>query len=446
MPFKLTRLIQNIKVERLVSVSILFSSALLANVILLSGVWLLGQLVTPSEFGLYAVASGFAIAAHPVFTLRMEQAIPVANREATAEKIYLLCLLLIGTFFLIALACVLLLNALPFNETLPHAFHSLALATTFLAVALSAEKLNQTLALRRAAMGTLAALRVVRAIILVGAQLGLSFLLGWHASALLLGQALATIIVTWILASRLDIQSWLGDSKAWRALPRRALPIMRHFRHFPLVNMPHAFIHGALSAFYGVLLATLYGSVAVGQFYMMMRMVFAALDLVGGALLQQGIAEAASKEPGRLKDVFKFIIIAMLAVSVPIAFVSFVFGESLFSFIVGEKWAAAGMIAAASVGRIIMEPITSTLSFVPNFLNRQREAFAWSMVQNFVGLGSLFLAHAFGADLFWAIAISATAMSIVMLTFVIWLWTIVQPAPPRSSPGMDARPEAGSFP
>lgn len=389
------------------------------------GVWLLGRLVGPEEFGRFSIASAFALAIFPLLTLRLEQAIPIARRETTARALMLLCLamsagLLVLSHLALSASVTMGLSA----SLMPSSVSELLLPTMGLIFTLSVDRIVQSIALRRGALRVLAALRIVRAVALVGFQLLLVYAIGANAGALLGGQLAANALLSILVAVQLGLFPWLIDAEGWRRLPRRLPPLIRRFSHFPLVNTPHAVVHNLLSAGYGMMIGVLYGSVAVGQFFMMHRILFGAIDLISSALNQQGIAEAATQEPGRLQAVSKYIVLALLTVTVPIAVCAFLIGDQLFVLVLGDSWAGAGHLAGASVGRIVMEPIAAALSFLPIFLHRQAKAFAWSIVQNLTGLLLLLAAHSLGFDLRTAVSISATGMSVVMLAFVIWLWRI----------------------
>ncbi len=412
-------------VKRLTRLASLMLSTVISNAILFGGLWLLSKFVPPSEFGLYSVAMAIAVAIYPLLTLRMEQAIPIAESESLARATTMLCVALSAGLLTLMCFALVGINAIGLNASLiPPSVRGLLVPTTGLIFTLSLDRVVQSVALRKSALATLAVLRIGRAIALVGLQLLLLSVLGTNANALLGGQLAANAVLVLVLTLQLAILPWFFDVDTWRRLSRRVPWLLRRFRQFPLVNTPHTIVHGLLTASYGLLIGSFYGSSAVGQYYMMQRMVFGTIELVSAALLQQGIAEAATREPGRLKSVSQYIVVTLLAVTLPTSVIALFAGEHLFSLIMGKNWAEAGIIAAASIGRIIMEPIASSLSFVPNFLKKQREAFAWSVAQNLTGIGILVLAHHFGASVTGAIAMSATGMAIVMILFVIWLWRI----------------------
>lgn len=395
----------------------------MSNAILFGGVWLLGQLVSPDEFGRYSVAVAFALTVYPVLTLRLEQAVPIAVEEATARGITLVCfalsagLLTLLYFFLSAIAASSLLAAY-----LPRIGSDLLLPTVALALTLSLGQIVQSFALREGALHNLAMLRVLRAVALVGFQLLLVLTLGGSAGAMLGGEAAANALLAVILAARLECLPWLLDATAWCKLPRQFGALLRRYREFPLVNLPHAVTHNALSTTYAALIGTLYGGAALGQYYMMNRVLFGAIGLISTALYQQGVAEAARREAGRLREVFRYIFLSLLITTILVAIPVFLVGDNLFVFVLGESWAQAGELAGASVLRIVMEPIAAALAFAPVFLNKQRQAFAWAVVQNATGILLLMFVNRFGGNVEAAVGGSATGMAIVMMAYVAWLW------------------------
>jgi O-antigen/teichoic acid export membrane protein len=423
------KVISGSRSKRLGIFASLFSSNVVANAILFAGVWLISQIVTASEFGLYSLAMAFSLAIFPLLTLRMEQAIPIARGEAAARALAALC---VCTSVGLLLQLYLLLLVISWAGVSPSWLapntSGILLPTLGLVFSIALERIVQAIALRQGALHALSVLRVVRAATLVALQLALVFAMAANAGSLLGGQIAANLLIAVALAVILGTVPWLTNRSTWRRLRRHGPALIRRYSHFPLVNLPHVVVHALLSATYGLLVGVLFGSAAVGQFYMMHRILFAATDLVAAALNQQGIAEAATREPGRLANVAIYVTLALLAVTVPFAAIVFIAGEHMFVFVLGANWAQAGHLATASVARLVLEPLAAALSFIPNFLNKQRQAFAWSIVQNATGLLLLFAAAQIGLGVEAAIAISATGMSLVMLACVIWLVKITRPS------------------
>lgn len=409
--------------SRLSAVSQLLSSNAVATALLFLGLYVLSQWMSPAEIGKYSLFSSIALAIYPAQVLRYDQAIPLANTDATAKVIVALCLLLTAGISLLMVGGLSLasgadgwLTSKVIREYLP----LLALATAGLALA----NVAQMLALRVGALTTLASARVVRAVVFVTVQISLVALVSSNAISAIAGEISANwfqaALMCYLLAPHLPDLRLLRS----RGILRRFWTVAIAYRTFATVNLLHVLSYQGMVAGLGALLGTLYGAEVLGQFYLMRRMVMGSIGLLTTSLNQWGLS-AASRfrgDPGQLLNISLYVAGVLGSATLAAALALLFLGPQIFTIAFGQQWALAGQLGAASFSLILLEPIASALSFVPVFLRRQTYGFAWALAQGTVPLGAILIAHATGADAVQAVLAFSVAESLIILAFLAWIW------------------------
>jgi len=408
--------------QQLKSVGLLVGSNAFATLTIAVGTFLIAKIVAPAEFGKYALAAQVAVSIYPVLTLRYEHALPLlGNRHAS---LYLAgCLLLLFTTTLLFLTLGLIVLTIPaLAAYLPKDIIDLIPLVALGAFMLALSSIFQSAALVRGALSHLAIARVLRAIAMVSIQIGLVLSLGASATWLFIGEVSANLVHGSILASVFGLGGVLVSARRpWSQFRRRIIVFGLRYKEFPLVTLPHMMIHAALGVLFAIALGGLYGPAALGQYYLMRKLVFGVLALFGTAFYQHAIAEAARMPRTKLFGVALRVLVLMGGVGVASVGVILLVGPALFTLVVGDKWVEAGLMAAASAPLILLEPVTSALAFLPIFLGHQRIAFAVAVAQGSVGIAAIGIAGLLGWDVITAIVVSSLAVSTVMLSYVFWL-------------------------
>ncbi|RYE49442.1 MAG: hypothetical protein EOP24_03160 [Hyphomicrobiales bacterium] len=402
----------------------LLSSNVAANAILFFGVYLLSRLISPSEFGHYAAFQAVILAIYPLLTLRYEYAIPVARTGSTARALLVLSLLLSAatTILLSAVALSLRECCLPSGWLSP-AVAELVPLMGIAALAASLASIYQLTAVRSGALRAMAVGRVLRAIGMTVVQVLLALVIVRGASSLIVGEIAANFGLAALLAwastryfqTRPTFLTARSAKKLWAAA--------KQFRAFAIVSVPHAVSHQTLMAIQGIAIGALYGASAMGQYFLMRKVLFGTIGLVSTTLYQVCFSEAsrAKGNHARLRQLWTYATGMLMAVTVPIALIFLLFGERIFVAVFGTDWATAGTLSMVAFPLIVMEPIAAALAFMPAFLKQQPAAFGWSLTQNLVGIGSIWTIFLLGGRIEHAILVSSLAVAGVMTAYVIWL-------------------------
>jgi len=382
------------------------------------------RIVDPTTFGSYAYAAQIAVTIYPILTLRYEQVLPLLYKQKSAMSH-----MLVGTISLaFALSFIIYLGGLAAlhlpsepliaTSSLTELFPFIVL--TALALALVGIYQSASLALGR--LNRMATARVLRATGLVVGQLSLVMLLGGGAIWLLLADLGASLLQALLLASS------VGSALFWRALRRpvrlqlrRIAVLARRHRVFPLIVLPHLLAHSILLLMLTTTIGAFYGNEALGQYFLMRKLVFGVLALFGTAVYQYAISEAARVERDELYRVAKRALLIIGTVTLASSSALIFLSETIFVLVAGEEWELAGQMAIAILPLVLMEPITSTFAFVPVFLGLQKSAFIAAVVQGGVGVGVLALFAFFGGGVLWSLTMTSIAMASIMMVYVSWL-------------------------
>lgn len=409
--------------QQLRSVALLVGSNAFATLTIAAGTFVVAKIVDPAEFGKYGLAAQVAMSIYPALTLRYEHALPLIRKRHVASLYLAGCLLLLFISTLTFLILALIGLSIPIlSAHIPKGVVDLFPLVALGAFTLALGSIFQSAALARGALTKLAIARVLRAVVLVSMQIGLVLSLGASATWLLIGEVSANLVHGAILVTTFGLGGVLASARRpWPQFRRRIIVLGLRYKEFPLITFPHMMVHAALGLLFAAILGAVYGAADLGQYYLMRKLVFGVLALFSLAFYQHAVAEAARVDRARLFGVALQALVLMGGVAVMSVGVILLFGQELFVLAVGDKWAEAGLMAAASAPLILLEPVTSAFAFLPVFLGLQRIAFAVAVVQGSVGIAAIGIASLLGWDVMNAILASSLAMSTVMLSYVLWL-------------------------
>lgn len=411
---------------RLLALRDLLSSNVAANLVLFGGIYIVSQLVSPAEFGRYSIFIAFTLAIYPILTLRLEQAIPIADDETTARMLFWICISCSSalTIIVIFLGCVdniFNISNYFIGEEVAEFLPLLAPA----AFALSVVGAVQAVVLRVGALRGLALSRVVRALSLVATQILLASVWG-SGWVLIVGDIIANITLIYLLMRYIP---WFVPRKQTfdpKSFLHRVFPILKKYKEFALVNLPHTITNQVLVACQATVLGALYGATSLGQYFLMNKVVFGTVGLVSTSMYQVCLAEASSVngEPRKMRGIWLYLVVTLASITLPVGLVLLLFGEVAFSFLFGDKWGGAGLMTQYAFLSIIVQPIAASLAFFPVFASKQRQAFAWNISQNFFGMISFALAYCLGFDAPRAVLFWSLAVGMVLLLYIIWTRTL----------------------
>jgi O-antigen/teichoic acid export membrane protein len=412
------------RLRHLRPIAVLLSSNALAAATIAGGTVVVSRIVSPSAFGEYSYAAQFALALYPALTLRFEQALPLIGTKRIFARYMLLGILaltvlsttLLGLLGEIALS--ILVKKIDVGVGKRDVFALIML----MAFSLSLAGIYQSATLALGNLSRMAVARILRAVAMVAMQVLLVLAIGGGAFWLLVADIGASLMQALLLAGGVGMAGvWGLLRRPVRQTARRLSVLAKRYKTFPLITLPHLLVHSALGLLLTTTLGAAYGASALGQYFLMRKLIYGVLALFSTAIYQHAIAESAQVPRTGVYSVAKRAFLLVATVGAVSAVTILVGGPQLFEIAAGEEWSMAGRMAIATVPLILMEPITSSLAFVPVFLGLQRVAFGVAVLQGIVGLAAITVASMIGLNVMSALTISSCSMSIVMIGYVFWL-------------------------
>jgi O-antigen/teichoic acid export membrane protein len=329
---------------------------------------LLTRIYEPAAFGVLATYLAVAFIAVSVASMRFEYAIPIAQTEETANTILVLALLICVPVALLAAGVWWLAGGL----LQPAVGQSLSTLTWIIAISVLVGGAFQALtmwSIRRQRYRTVAAARLTQAAGISAAQLGLGIAAGGPAGLVIgdaIGRSLGTIPLLGSAAQMLRSRHALGDLRA----------VARTYASFATFLAAAALLNtvGFNTPF--LLLPAGFGAPAAGLYFLAYRVLILPASLVGSAVGQVLLGEAAARGRNQqdLRSLAVPVALALFAGALPVYAAVAVAGPDLFAAIFGETWREAGQLARLLAPAILVWTIASPLSGLLVVGRREQES------------------------------------------------------------------------
>ncbi len=317
---------------------------------------LLTRLYTPADFGMLAVFLTVTGIAATLITGRYETSVLVPKRDTESANLVLLSFILsmVGSTILVVISLFFPKSFLDFlgldtlGNWLPLAF-AVAGATAIMAIA-------QAWLNRQKKYKQMAQLRVFQSASIVGLALLIYFLPN-ALNGLLLGQIFACFFVA-------IVAIWFSRSAANVWKKERLLHTARIHQNAPKYLLPTALLDVVTLQMPVILIAAWFGESIAGQFSMAWRLLMMPMALMGGAVGQVFLQKFAliHQDAVQAKKLLKTTWIVLMVMGFPAISLVFFWGADLFSIILGEKWMAAGTMAAFLAPMVLAIFISSPTS------------------------------------------------------------------------------------
>ncbi|PTU63719.1 polysaccharide biosynthesis protein [Chromobacterium sp. Panama] len=262
--------------------------------------------------------------------------------------------------------------------------------------------------------------RMLQSLSMAATQVGLGWA-GAGAAGLILGQLAGQF-------GSLLAQTWqdLKARFAWRHELSRAgmREVARAYIEFPKINAPHALSTALLDSATLVALTMLAGTASVGFYGLMMRVLKLPAALIGQAVAQVAYRELAdARNQGQpLRPILRKMMLTLSGMALLPFLVIQLAGEPLFSLVFGQNWATAGRYAEAMSLYILFHFVASPLGMVPPVINRQRQAFLWSLLQALLFLGTMWAGFSLWNDAVPTFQLVSVVMAAYFLAYFAWLY------------------------
>jgi O-antigen/teichoic acid export membrane protein len=327
---------------------------------------ILSRLYTPEDFGMLAAFAAILGVFSVIASLRYELAIPLPASDSDAADIFFLSILVL-CFFSTLLAVVLyffsgyflgvinLGGVAKWIWMLPIGCFLIGLYNIF-----------SLWSIRKRKFGSLAASKFSQSAVLASIQLGGY---GMGAPALLAGQILGQSAGAGGLLFSIVKTDW----STLRAVKIKGiLRAGREQYRFPMYSTWTGMLNAVGLQAPNLLFVLLFGPVSAGLYFMANRVMSAPMQLLGQAVGQAFLAEAAeANRNGTLSSLAKKVMLKLsFLIALPMSIIA-LFGEQIFSFVLGDSWSEGGQVAQWLVIVICVQFLTSPIGQILAIKDKQ---------------------------------------------------------------------------
>jgi len=358
-------------------VAVMTSGAGLGQLIFLGFSPILMRLFTPEAFGSLALVMSISAIVSIVITLRYEMAIPIASNDEKATHLFILA---IG---LSSMCTMVLLILFSFIKTTIISFLNFPESKILIFIPLTAfvESAINTFHywfIRKKRFVILSISRTLFYIGMVSTQFLLFFTMNEKIIALLAGFFVGQILSLLFLI----IMFFREGYNIFRYINfNMILKEAKKFKKFPMISTWNAGINTLARNLPPILLNLFFTKAIVGQFYIATRLMNIPLNILQSSVSQvfyQRVSELL-KQKHSLNQFFKTTILKLGAIIFVPLLIIFFWGESIFSFILGNKWELAGQLTSILVPLYFFRFIISPVSTIFAATGKQHFALIWQI-------------------------------------------------------------------
>jgi len=317
---------------------------------------ILARLYTPEQFGVFGVLLALAAVATSVACLRFDLAIPLPDRLRDSKSLVFLCLLVLGG---VVIALVVL--SAPMVQLSESVWPDIVIGgwiwfvPALVTLTTSYTVLSQ-LAVRLQAYPVIGRTTVVQNVGTVVSQALSSSL----AAGLMWGALAGRTLGIWSLLVSTGIRP--------RDYPgrRQLLALSREYWRFPVLFAPFALLNALGGQLVVLVLPSLFGATATGQYVMAVRILSLPAAVVGAAAGQVFLGELARVRWTSKATVLRLYLRWSLGLggAALLLFLGALTAPAVFSFVLGEDWRVAGecalILAAGVAAGLVASPLAHT--------------------------------------------------------------------------------------
>jgi O-antigen/teichoic acid export membrane protein len=398
----------------------------------------LTRLFSPSDYGVYSVATSFLAVFVSISCLRYEFAIPLPEDDVAAANVLGLSTI-VNLGMSVAVGIILSL----FGSSLLDVFGAASLSPYIMLLVLAQFGGGLTSALINWAIRTkdfaeIAVNRLSQGIALSGVQVALG-VVGFGAPGLVIGAVAGNLAGS----VRLGQAAWRSNAAALRQITWAGMAAAANrYRRFPIFSSGSALLgsFGIRAPF--LLLVALFGTVVGGQYALAERLCYLPLTLVAGAVGQVYIAESARlarEQPGDLAGLFVRTTRTLAMVAIVPAILIAILAPLLAGLVFGARWTEAGMFVAILVPMFYVAFVATSTGDILYVLERQGLHLVREVLRlGFLG-GSVLIAAAIHLSPEGAVAVLSAAGSLTYLLYVVISWRAIVTYRPRPRPESSGR-------
>jgi O-antigen/teichoic acid export membrane protein len=347
----------------------LFSGTLLAQVISYAVAPVLTRLYGPSEMSEMMFFMRLIAFLSSVITLRFEAALPLPKIDAHSYLIYrFIYFFSFWVLLLLTLLCI----VFALYDLFP-AFDSWFYLCTILGTAaMILINVGTSWAVRKGHYPIITRQKIINSLLSNGLKWGFYYL-KWSAFGLILASLLGFLISS--------LEFVFNFFKTHRSLKsnfskRKTAVLLKEHNDFPKLNLPHVFIDNGKEILLATIVLAFFGESIYGSYghsYQMLRIPLMLVGVSVGQIFYNRASEAMHNKKPLFPIVSKTI--GTLGIISLLPFLTlFFWGEEIFTFVFGDRWANSGVYAQIMTLWLMVNFVLSPITALPLLLNRQKEA------------------------------------------------------------------------
>lgn len=420
------------------SVAVLFTGTVLAQVVTYALSPIITRQFSPDESAYLGLFLRITTLGAALATARLELAFPLEKKDHHAFGIYRFSMRFSIGLSLLSLAFLGIYSSIGFS-TLKELFFLLSLPAGIFLLAFYNQ--GNSWALRKEQFALIARSALALSLITNMLKVAFGFIAGggsWSKSGFVENGSIYLIAAT-LAGYLLSCIPYLRD---YRRNRREAVLHARSSRTKALIsknsdlytyNLPHVFIDLARDLLLASIVWNLYGKMEYGSYDHAFRMLKLPVVFIGAAI-GQVFFRRCTELLNQGKSIFPLasrIVLILAGLSIfPFAIVA-IWGPELFAIVFGEAWRQSGEMASIMVPWLLMNFITSPISFIA-IVMKQQKAFFWV---NVLGTASLILVISlpylgfFHLGFYEILRLLSISQAVFLVVVLIWMLVIARKGP-----------------
>lgn len=216
---------------------------------------------------------------------------------------------------------------------------------------------------------------------------------------------------------------------------KKTYALSKEYKQFPLVSLPHVLIDLGRDLLVATLIIAFFSKDVFGSFnhsYTILKLPLVVIGTSIGQVFFNKCSEMVNRGEG-IEELLKKTLWTLLLMSIIPFGIIYFYGEGLFGFVFGEKWAESGYYSEIMTVWLLFNFLSSPISSIPLILKRQKEYFIFGLtatILQLIGFGLLPLI--FGAsketfiDILWFVSITQAVLLIFIITMTVYYARIGQ--------------------
>ncbi len=366
----------------------LLSGSIMAQALLFAFIPIVTRLYTPSEFGIYSLFFSMTMAIGLISSFKYDQAIVLPKNEQDAKAILFLSLMIL---FAIVLLCLLVVWI--FYDWFVQLFGGEDYLVWFLPVSvlvLGGQLIFESFANRQEYYKVMSLSKIMSAIGTVTTQISSRYL--FQANGLIVGKILSDMVAVAFLLKQIVKRNSLQLQKISRT---RVYANAKHYSHFPKFQTASTLINYVAQNLPIYLLPFLFSTDVVGYYALAFRVLMTPTTLmtvsVQNVYYQKAAKMFANHED--IRQLYMKTTLGLLKIYIAPLFIIVMWGEEIFSFLFGQEWSEAGLIAKFIVCMAFFSFINPPSTMTFNLLSLQKTQLIVQSIQIFLRLFALLLGY-----------------------------------------------------